>query len=50
MAVLGFTVDESKALVAYRTGHDAFKEWSDVAKVPGVDAKKVEAQKDKMAF
>jgi hypothetical protein len=50
MAVLGFTLEESKALVAYRTGHDSFKDWNDVAKVPGVDAKKVEAQKDKLAF
>jgi competence protein ComEA len=49
-AVLGFTQDESKALVAYRTDHGAFKVWSDVAKVPGVDANKVETQKDKMAF
>jgi competence protein ComEA len=50
IVVLGFTVDESKALVAYRTDHGAFKEWSDVLKVPALDAKKVEAQKDKMAF
>jgi competence ComEA-like helix-hairpin-helix protein len=50
MVVLGFTIDESKALVAYRTGHDAFKDWNDVARVPGVDAGKVEAQKDKMVF
>jgi competence ComEA-like helix-hairpin-helix protein len=50
MAVLGFTTDEAKALVAYRTDHGAFKESSDVAKVPGVDANKVETQKDKMAF
>jgi competence protein ComEA len=50
IVVLGFTADESKALVAYRTGHGAFKEWSDVLKVPGVDGKKVAAHKDKMAF
>jgi competence ComEA-like helix-hairpin-helix protein len=50
MVVLGFTADESKALVAYRTGHGAFKDWSEVARVSGVDAKKVESQKDKMAF
>ena len=50
MVVLGFTPAESKALVAYRTGHGAFKEWSDVLKVPGIDAKKVEDQKDKMSF
>jgi competence ComEA-like helix-hairpin-helix protein len=50
MAVLGFTVDESKSFTAYRADHGAFQDWSDVAKVPGLDAKKVEAQKDKMAF
>ena len=50
MVILGFTVDESKALVEYRAGHGAFQQWSEVAKVPGVDAKKVEAQKEKMAF
>ena len=50
MVVLGFTADESKALIAYRTDHGAFKDWSEVAKVPGVDSKKVEAQKEKMGF
>jgi len=50
MVVLGFSADESKALVAYRTAHGAFKQWADVAKVPEVDAKKVEAQKERMAF
>ena len=50
MVVLGFTADESKALVAYRIDRGAFKDWSEVAKVSGVDAKKVESQKDKMAF
>ncbi|HEX3746828.1 MAG TPA: helix-hairpin-helix domain-containing protein [Bryobacteraceae bacterium] len=50
IVVLGFTIDESKALIAYRAGHDAFKDWSEVAQVPGVDAKKVEAQKDKLSF
>ena len=50
MVVLGFTADESKALVSYRIDHGAFKEWSDVAKVPGIDATKVESKKEKMAF
>jgi competence ComEA-like helix-hairpin-helix protein len=50
IVVLKFTADESKALVAYRTDRGAFKNWSDVSKVPGLDTKKVEAQKDKMAF
>jgi len=50
MVVLKFTPDESQALAAYRTDHGAFKEWRDVLKVPGLDARKVEAQKDKMTF
>lgn len=50
IVVLGFTMDESKALVAYRADHAAFKEWRDVSKVPGVDSQKAEAQKDKMTF
>jgi competence ComEA-like helix-hairpin-helix protein len=50
IVVLGFTVDESKALVQYRTDHGGFQDWSDVRKVPGVDGRKVEAQKDKMSF
>jgi competence protein ComEA len=50
IVILGFTPDESKALVAYRTDHGGFKEWGDVVKVPGVDGKKVEAQKEKMVF
>jgi competence ComEA-like helix-hairpin-helix protein len=50
IVVLKFTADESKALVAYRTDRGAFKNWSDVSKVPGLYTKKVEAQKDKMAF
>ena len=50
MVQLGFSVDESKALVSYRSDHGAFQEWRDVAKVPGVDSRKVEAQKDRMAY
>lgn len=50
MVVLGFTADESKALAAYRTDHGALKDWREVTKVSGVDAKKAESQKDKMAF
>jgi len=50
IVVLRFKTDEAQALVAYRTDHGPFKEWSEVLKVPGIDAGKVEAQKDKMAF
>lgn len=50
IVVLGFTVPESRAIVAYRDEHGNFKEWRDLLKVPGVDAQKVEAKKDRMAF
>ena len=50
IVVLGFTAAESQAIVNYRTDYGNFKQWSDLSKVPGVDPKKVEAKKEKMAF
>ena len=49
-AVLKLTNEEGDAIVAWRKQNGDFKEWTDVAKVPGVDAKKIEAAKDKMLF
>jgi competence protein ComEA len=49
-SVLGFSVPEAQAVVEYRDNHGPYKEWRDIAKVPGVDAAKVEAKKDSMAF
>ncbi|HUI55813.1 MAG TPA: helix-hairpin-helix domain-containing protein [Bryobacteraceae bacterium] len=48
-AVLGFTIEESRAVVAYRQD-SRFNTWRDLLKVPGVDSQKVEAKKDVMAF
>jgi competence protein ComEA len=50
IVILGFTAAESQAIVSYRNDYGPFKQWNDLLKVPGVDAKKVEAQKDKMVF
>jgi len=50
IVVLGFSAPESQAIVSYRTDYGPFKQWQDLLKVPGVDAKKVEAHKDKMIF
>jgi competence protein ComEA len=47
---LGMTDKEAEAIVKYRAEHGPFKTWQDVAKVPGVDAKKVEAVKDLLQF
>ena len=49
-SVLGFTVAESQAVLAYRQDHPAFQEWRDLLKVPGIDSGKVEAKKDLLAF
>jgi competence protein ComEA len=47
---LDLTVPEAQALIAYRQNNGGFKEWRDLLKVNGVDAQKVEARKEKMAF
>jgi len=49
-SVLGFTVEEAKALLAYRTEHGNFKSLEDLGKVPGIDAKKIEAKKELIAL
>jgi competence protein ComEA len=48
--VLGFTVPEANAIVSFRAQNGPYKDWRDVLKAPGVDAAKVEAKKDEMAF
>jgi len=49
-SILGFTVEESKAVIAYRDANGPFTQWQDLQKVDGVDAKKIESKKDSMAF
>jgi competence protein ComEA len=48
--VLGFTNEETKAIIAYRDQHGDFKELRDLLNVPGLDSKKVEAKKEMLAF
>src|SRR5208283_1637767 len=40
-SVLGLSSPEATAVVEYRQDHGKFKEWRDLLKVPGVDAKKI---------
>ena len=49
-SVVGLSVDECKALIAYREANGSLKQWGDLLKVPGVDAKKLEAKKEIIAF
>jgi competence protein ComEA len=48
--VLGFSVPEANAVVAWREKNGPYKDWHDVSKAPGVDAAKAEARKGDMAF
>jgi competence protein ComEA len=47
---LELTAEEAEAIVQYRTKNGDFKDWHDLEKVDGVDAKKIEAAKDRIAL
>jgi len=47
---LGLTTKEAAAIVKYRTDKGAFKTVEDLKKVPDLDFKKIEAQKDRLVF
>ena len=41
---------EAAAVIAYREKNGLFKSVDDLKKVPGIDAKKIDAQKDRLYF
>ena len=45
-AGLSLSVDEAKAIVAFREKHGRFKSFTDIRKVPGVDARKLDGKRD----
>jgi competence protein ComEA len=47
---LELTSKEADAIVHYREEKGSFKSIEDVEKVPGIDAKKLEAKKDRLSF
>lgn len=49
-AVLGLTAAQAVAVVDYRQANGDFKTWQDLLKVPQMDAQKIEAKKDLLAF
>jgi competence ComEA-like helix-hairpin-helix protein len=49
-AGLGFSAKESAAVVSYRGQNGSFKEWTDLAKVPGLEARKVERNKNRLRY
>jgi competence protein ComEA len=47
---LGIPLDQAKAIVAYRDQIKGFTSLDDMKKVPGIDAAKLDANKDKLIF
>lgn len=47
---LSLTGAEADAIIKYRTDKGKFKDWSDLAKVNGVDIKKLEPSKSRIKF
>jgi competence protein ComEA len=47
---LDLSPEEAAAIVKYREDHGDFKVWQDLTKAPGVDAGKIEAKTDSLAF
>jgi competence protein ComEA len=47
---LDLTDVEAQAIVKFHADHGDFKTWNEVAKVDGVDPKKIEAKKDAISF
>jgi len=48
--VTGLTSDEAQAIVAYRDAGHSFKSFSDVKKVPDIDAKRLAAAKPRIVY
>jgi len=49
-AVLEISLDDAKAIIAYRDQIKGFKSIEDLKKVPNVDQKKIDAKKDHLVF
>jgi len=48
--VLALPAKDAEAIVAYRKANGSFADYEAVAKVPGIDVKKLEAHKDALTF
>lgn len=48
--IAGFTPEEAAAIVAWRDAGHAFKSYTDVKKVPGLDARRLAAAKPRLAY
>ncbi len=49
-AFLAISAADGAAIVRYREANGNFKSWEDVVKIPGIDAKRFEAKKDRIVY
>ncbi len=49
-SILGLKRSQAKAIIAYREKNGAFKSIADLKKVPGIEAEKIDAKKDRLIF
>jgi competence ComEA-like helix-hairpin-helix protein len=49
-AVLGLSAADAEAIVGYRRKNGNFKDWPDLKKVPDIDMKKLEDNKERIQF
>ena len=47
---LGISAADANTIVRYRADHGSFKSIQDLMKVPGIDAKKIESNRDRVEF
>jgi mono/diheme cytochrome c family protein len=47
---IGFTPEETEAIIDFRKAHGDFREWGEMLVIYGVDGRKVDALKDHMSF
>jgi cytochrome c5 len=47
---IGFTPEETEAIIAFRRAHGDFRDWGEMLVIYGVDGRKVDALKDHMSF
>jgi competence protein ComEA len=47
---LGLSTSDAAAIVSYRNANGRFKDLKDLAKIPGIDVKKIESAKDRIEF
>jgi competence protein ComEA len=49
-SALGISAVDAGTIVRYRSDHGTFKSIQDLIKVPGIDAKKIESNRDRVEF